>query len=102
MIREAHVQQPQETLSVTARLQRLIGSIILLIRGEMDNPAYEEESRRLVGSGGYVLYTVDKVMVSFLKHVHTLLSDAVCSDLMVGMRGTTHIGCLFPLSGIQE
>ena len=56
MIREAHIKEPQETLSATVRLQQLIGSIILLIRGEMDNSAYEEESRRLVGSGGYVLY----------------------------------------------
>ena len=102
MVREAHIQQQQETLSVTARLQRLIGSIILLIRGEMDNSAYEEESRHLVGSGGYVLYTVDKVMGSFLKHIHTLLSDAVCSDLIVEMIGSVHIGCLLLISGIQE
>ena len=102
MIREAHVREPQETLSAAARLQRLVGSLILLIRGEMDNSEYEEESRRLVGSGGYVLYTVDKVMGSFLKHIHTLLSDAVCSDLIVVVIGNAHLGCLLLISGIQE
>lgn len=102
MIREAHIKDPQETLSATVRLQQLIGSIILLIRGEMDNSAYEEESRRLVGSGGYVLYTVDKVMGSFLKHIHTLISDAVCGDLIVVVIENAHLGCLLLIPRIQE
>lgn len=83
MVREAHIDYHQVNLSSTERLQRLLGAVILLIRGEIDNTVFEEECHQLVGAGGYVLYTVDKVVISCLKHLHTAFSEPLCNDLLV-------------------
>ena len=75
---------PNVNLTPTERLQRILGAIVLLIRGEMDNTLFEEECHQVVGAGGYVLYTVDKVILSCLKHLHTAFTEPLCNELLVG------------------
>ena len=83
MIREAHIDCNEVILSPTERFQRILASSIMLIRGEIDNSSFEEECHQIVGAGGYVLYTVDKVVVSCLKHLHAAFTETLCNELLV-------------------
>ena len=60
VVREAHMNYPDVNLSATERLQQILGSVIMLVRGEIDNPMFEEECHQLVGAGGYVW--IDMIM----------------------------------------
>ena len=94
VVREAHMNYPDVNLSATERLQQILGSVIMLIRGEMDNTMFEEECHQLVGAGGYVLYTLDKVILSCLKHLHTAFTEPLCNDLIVGVGSLYYVGLL--------
>lgn len=97
MIREAHIDCNEVILSPTERFQRILASSIMLIRGEIDNSSFEEECHQIVGAGGYVLYTVDKVVVSCLKHLHAAFTETLCNELLVPMNVYFDIGLLFSL-----
>ena len=86
VVREAHMNYPDVNLSATERLQQILGSVIMLVRGEIDNPMFEEECHQLVGAGGYVLYTVDKVLLSCLKHLHTAFTEPLCRSWFIVLR----------------
>ena len=93
--REAHIEVPQEDISPSNRLNRLLAAVILLIRGEIESVDYEELSRQLVGAGGYILYTIDKVVQSCLKHVHSMLSESVSNDTIVAEWLYPHVQASF-------
>ena len=97
VVREAHMNYPDVNLSATERLQQILGSVIMLVRGEIDNPMFEEECHQLVGAGGYVLYTVDKVLLSCLKHLHTAFTEPLCNELIVGVGSSYYVGLLCSL-----
>ena len=67
------------------RLSHLMNHVLLFLRGEEDSIQFESNSRHLIGAGGYVLYTMDKVVGSCLKSVHNMFSDVVNNDVIVSV-----------------
>ena len=81
--REAHIDNPQQDISADDRFRQMVNNTLMLVRGDLENVAFEEESRRLVGASGFVLYTADKVVSSCIKHVHSILTDNINNELVV-------------------
>lgn len=81
--REAHLDSYPPSCSSSERFNQVINHVILLIRNEEDNSVFEEASRQLVGARGYILYTVDKVISSCFKHVHSLFNEPINNELIV-------------------
>lgn len=73
--------------SADSRLNHLLNHVLLLLRGEEDGIQFESGCRELIGAGGYVLYTVDKVVVNCLKGIHNLFSDSMSNDVVVVAAG---------------
>ena len=75
------------TMSVSQRFSLILNHTILFLRNEEDSNVYEDSVRDLVGAGGYVLYTVDKVLSLCFKHIHNLFTEIINNDLIVVDRG---------------
>lgn len=84
MKREANMEESKEE-SKEERLNHLMNHVLLFLRGEEDSIQFESHSRHLIGAGGYVLYTIDKVVGNCLKSVHNMFSDVVNNDVIVGV-----------------
>lgn len=54
-----------------------------LIEGEVEHQWYEESLRQAYRNRAYKMYTVDKVVQSMVKHMHTVISDSRTSEMMV-------------------
>lgn len=81
-------------ISPSERFNRMINHIILLIRNDEDSVGFEEASRQLVGAGGYILYTADKVISSCFKHIHSLFTENINNEIIVILRLYDHLGVL--------
>ncbi|KAK4050893.1 hypothetical protein OIO90_004869 [Microbotryomycetes sp. JL221] len=53
-----------------------------LFDGDIDQQTYEEQLRYMAGIKAYPLYTIDKLVHTVIKHVHTINSDSRCQDLV--------------------
>ncbi|KAM0788552.1 hypothetical protein ACM66B_001678 [Microbotryomycetes sp. NB124-2] len=53
-----------------------------LFDGDVDQATYEEQLRYMAGIKAYPLYTIDKLVHTVIKHVHTINSDSKCQDLV--------------------
>lgn len=54
-----------------------------LIEGELDHQWFEETVRQGYRNKAYKMYTVDKVVQSIVKHMHTMVTDSKTSDMML-------------------
>ena len=81
--REAHVELESSSVSSSERFAVLLNHIILLIRSEEDTMDFEDMCRQLVGARGYIIYTADKVISTFFKHIHTLFNEPTNNDIIV-------------------
>ena len=80
--REASVKEERPTMSVSQRFNLILNHTILFLRNEEDSNVYEDTVRDLVGAGGYVLYTADKVLSLCLKHIHNLFNEIINNDII--------------------
>lgn len=62
---------------------QLLALIERLIEGDLEHQWYEEAIRQAYRNRAYKLYTVDKVAQAIVKHIHTIISDARSSDVLV-------------------
>lgn len=54
-----------------------------LIEGEVEHQWYEESLRQAYRNRAYKMYTVDKLVQSMVKHMHTIVSDSRTSEMIV-------------------
>ncbi|KAF9968472.1 Transcriptional regulatory protein sin3 [Actinomortierella ambigua] len=62
-----------------AKLMRLLTRFI---EGEMEQQMFEESARYLFATKAYIVFTMDKLISALLKHVHTIVLDQRCNDLI--------------------
>lgn len=63
--------------------EQLLALIERLLEGNLEHQLYEEAIRQAYRNRAYKLYTVDKLVQSLVKHIHTILTDAKSSDALV-------------------
>lgn len=54
-----------------------------LIEGDVEHTWFEEAIRQAYRNRAYKLYTVDKVVQSIAKHIHMVVGDQACSDVIM-------------------
>ncbi|GAA5976417.1 hypothetical protein JCM10908_005492 [Rhodotorula pacifica] len=52
-----------------------------LFDGDIDASTFEEQLRYMVGIRAYPLFTIDKLIGTAIKHIHTINSDGRCQDI---------------------
>ncbi|BGP23232.1 paired amphipathic helix protein Sin3a [Rhodotorula toruloides] len=53
-----------------------------LFDGEIDQQTYEEQLRYMAGVRAYPLFTLDKLISTAIKHIHTINSENRCQDIV--------------------
>ncbi|KAK9469030.1 hypothetical protein V1512DRAFT_258454 [Lipomyces arxii] len=54
-----------------------------VIEGDLEHQWFEESLRQAYRNRAFKMYTVDKVVQAIAKHVHTIISDAKCSEIIM-------------------
>ncbi|RCH79740.1 Transcriptional regulatory protein sin3, partial [Rhizopus stolonifer] len=54
----------------------LLALIDKLLEGEVDQQTFEESVRYIFGSDAYVLFTIDKLVLLLVRHIHIIITDA--------------------------
>lgn len=62
----------------------LMDAMIHLLRGELTNQGFEQKCRQVLGTSGYFLYTIDRVVTGCLRQIQNMMSDAMNVQLIVG------------------
>ena len=62
----------------------LMDAMIHLLRGELTNQGFEQKCREVLGTSGYFLYTIDRVVTGCLRQIQNMMSDAMNVQLIVG------------------
>ena len=62
--------------------QRALGLCEKLFEGELDQGAFEEAVRRIYGTQGFMLYTLDKLLVQVVKNCQACLADGRSMSLV--------------------
>ena len=63
----------------------LMDAMIHLLRGELTNQGFEQKCRQVLGTSGYFLYTIDRVVISCMRQVQNMISDLMNVQLIVGV-----------------
>ncbi|CAH8302693.1 unnamed protein product [Eruca vesicaria subsp. sativa] len=53
-----------------------------LLDGSSDNTKFEDECRAIIGAQSYVLFTLDKLVQKFVKHLHAVAADETDAKLL--------------------
>ncbi|KAG0335816.1 Transcriptional regulatory protein sin3 [Podila humilis] len=62
-----------------AKLLALLGK---LFDNEIDQLTFEESSRYIFATKAYIVFSLDKVILALIKHVHTIVTDQRCNELI--------------------
>ena len=92
---ERAVDPAKEEEALPTGLERnidLMDSLIQLLRGEITNPIFEQRCRQLVGTNGYFLFTMDRVVTGCVRQIQSLLNDPVGLQLVVGAAERCSLG----------
>ena len=68
--------------TVWEQVNEVVNSCLLFLRNDQDSVHFEESCRRQIGTGGYVLYTLDKVVSTCIKHLHSMFVDLTTNELL--------------------
>ncbi|XP_010462623.1 PREDICTED: paired amphipathic helix protein Sin3-like 6 [Camelina sativa] len=60
---------------------RFIDALYNLLDGSSDNTKFEDECRAIFGAQSYVLFTLDKLVQKFVKHLHAVAADETDTKL---------------------
>ena len=55
--------------TVWEQVNEVVNSCLLFLRNDQDSVHFEESCRRQIGTGGYVLYTLDKVVTDCFEQI---------------------------------
>lgn len=61
----------------------LMDAMIHLLRGELTNQGFEQKCRQVLGTSGYFLYTMDRVVTGCLRQIQNMMGDAMNVQLIV-------------------
>ncbi|KAL0689904.1 hypothetical protein Bca4012_089582 [Brassica carinata] len=61
---------------------RFMDALYNLLDGSSDNTKFEDECRALIGAQSYVLFTLDKLVQKFVKHLHSVAADDTDTKLL--------------------
>ncbi|KAL0736949.1 hypothetical protein Bca4012_013159 [Brassica carinata] len=61
---------------------RFMDALYNLLDGSSDNTKFEDECRALIGAQSYVLFTLDKLVQKFVKHLHVVAADETDTKLL--------------------
>ncbi|CAN8305638.1 unnamed protein product [Cochlearia groenlandica] len=61
---------------------RFMDALYYLLDGSSDNTKFEDKCRAIFGSQSYVLFTLDKLVHKFVKHLHVVASDETDTKLL--------------------
>ncbi|KAK4698449.1 paired amphipathic helix protein Sin3a, partial [Phenoliferia sp. Uapishka_3] len=62
--------------------QRALGLCEKLFDGDVDQQQFEEGMRQMFGTQGYMLFTIDKVLLSIIKHSQAAIADSKSQELL--------------------
>uniref|UniRef100_A0A1J3ES60 Paired amphipathic helix protein Sin3-like 5 n=1 Tax=Noccaea caerulescens TaxID=107243 RepID=A0A1J3ES60_NOCCA len=60
---------------------RFMDALYNLLDGSSDNTKFEDECRAIIGAQSYVLFTLDKLVQKFVKHLHAVAADETDTKL---------------------
>ncbi|CAH2038379.1 unnamed protein product [Thlaspi arvense] len=61
---------------------RFMDALYNLLDGSSDNTKFEDECRSIIGAQSYVLFTLDKLVQKFVKHLHAVAADETDTKLL--------------------
>ncbi|CAH2047457.1 unnamed protein product [Thlaspi arvense] len=61
---------------------RFLDALYNLLDGSSDNTKFEDECRAIIGAQSYVLFTLDKLVQKFVKHLHAVAADDTDTKLL--------------------
>ncbi|KAF8091961.1 hypothetical protein N665_0430s0001, partial [Sinapis alba] len=61
---------------------RFMDALYNLLDGSSDNTKFEDECRAIIGAQSYVLFTLDKLVQKFVKHLHAVAADETDTKLL--------------------
>ncbi|KAG2317114.1 hypothetical protein Bca4012_068007 [Brassica carinata] len=61
---------------------RFMDALYNLLDGSSDNTKFEDECRAIIGAQSYVLFTLDKLVQKFVKHLHAVAADDTDTKLL--------------------
>ena len=91
---ERAVEDLKDTSSPSAcqRFVSLMDSIIQLLRGELTNQQFEHTCREILGTSGYFLFTLDRVVTGCVRQVQSMLNETVSLEVIVGALAVFSLG----------
>lgn len=85
---ERTVDDQKDTSSTPTACERfvdLMDTIIQLLRGELTNQLFEQHCRQILGTSGYFLYTLDRVVIGCIRQIQSILNEKVSLEVVVGV-----------------
>ncbi|KAJ0265897.1 Histone deacetylase interacting domain-containing protein [Hirschfeldia incana] len=61
---------------------RFMDALYNLLDGSSDNTKFEDECRAIIGAQSYILFTLDKLVQKFVKHLHIVAADETDTKLL--------------------
>ncbi|KAG5383079.1 hypothetical protein IGI04_034549 [Brassica rapa subsp. trilocularis] len=61
---------------------RFMDALYNLLDGSSDNTKFEDECRAIIGAQSYILFTLDKLVQKFVKHIHAVAADETDTRLL--------------------
>ncbi|KAG2302536.1 hypothetical protein Bca52824_031187 [Brassica carinata] len=61
---------------------RFMDALYNLLDGSSDNTKFEDECRAIIGAQSYILFTLDKLVQKFVKHLHAVAADETDTRLI--------------------
>nr|VDD29811.1 unnamed protein product [Brassica oleracea] len=61
---------------------RFMDALYNLLDGSSDNTKFEDECRAIIGAQSYILFTLDKLVQKFVKHLHAVAADETDTRLL--------------------
>ncbi|CAH8388149.1 unnamed protein product [Eruca vesicaria subsp. sativa] len=61
---------------------RFMDALYNLLDGSSDNTKFEDECRAIIGAQSYILFTLDKLVQKFVKHLHAVSADETDTKLL--------------------
>ncbi|KAG1451440.1 hypothetical protein G6F56_008088 [Rhizopus delemar] len=59
----------------------LLALIDKLFEGDIDQQTFEESVRYIFGTDAYILFTIDKLVLSLVRHIHIIITDTQSQEL---------------------
>lgn len=69
--------------SANERFIDLMDTAIQLLRGEFTNQQFEQNCRQILGTSGYFLFTLDRVVMGCIRQIQSILNETVSLEVIV-------------------